>query len=470
MDRLVKPDVKELSIEFKRNEKCFATFRLTNLMHTMTVAVSLTTTNPSLLSFTNPLSTIPPLSTSSFTLLLSKPSSQPPLSSPLDTILVKSTVLPVGKANQDELRRMFLKSGPRILKDAIIPISFLGPHVVEFLLTPAPRKLDISFLLAKAISGCDESQLSLLLRSAAKCGNSYFASVVIDAGANVNHRDSNKLSVMALAVQSGNADLIEILIDSGYLIDNSVDWLLHEAAGMDRVDLLEVLCFSCLEIDLNSADKNGRTALHVAAIYGHLEVLRFLLSVGSDPDVADCKGWTPLHCASAEGHMKAVELLLDCSRYVKYAVTKDGQTAYALAVKKGNSELYDMLHLGDVWHRAATKGDVDALKSCLAEGVEVNGKDQNGWTPLHRAAFKGRIESVKLLLSYGAKVNVVDDYGYTPLHRAVEAGHVKVAMALVGHGAKENMKGLNCVVPMHSESFKKHLSLVSPLCEKKERA
>ncbi|KAL1832888.1 hypothetical protein ACET3Z_002539 [Daucus carota] len=470
MDRLVKPDVKEVNIIFNRNQKCFATFKLSNLMHTMTVAVSLTTTNPSLLSFTNPLSIIPPLSTMCFTLMLSKPSAQPPLSSPLDTILVKSSVLPIGKASQEELRRMFLKSGSQIFKDAIIPISFVGPHVVEFLLTPAPRKLDISFLLEKAISACDESQLSLLLRAAARCGNSYFASVLIKAGADVNNRDSSKLSVMALAAESGNADLIEILIDSGYLIDNSADWLLHEAAAKDRVDLLEVLCLSCLDIDLNSADFNGRTALHVAAIYGHVEALRFLVSVGSDPDVVDCNGWTPLHCASAEGHIKAVELLLDCSRYVKYAVTKDGHTAYALAVKKGYSKLYDMLHLGDVLHKAATTDDVEELKSGLARGAEVNGKDQNGWTPLHRAAFKGRIKSVKLLLSHGAKTNVVDDHGYTPLHRAVEAGHVNVAMTLIGHGAKPNMKGLKGVVPLHLECYKKHLSLVSPLGGEKERA
>ncbi|QHO44609.1 uncharacterized protein DS421_6g172200 [Arachis hypogaea] len=47
MDRLVKPDVKEVEMIFeKTDEKCSATFRLTNLMHAMAVAVSLTTTNP----------------------------------------------------------------------------------------------------------------------------------------------------------------------------------------------------------------------------------------------------------------------------------------------------------------------------------------------------------------------------------------------------------------------------------------
>ncbi|XP_070013515.1 protein VAPYRIN-LIKE-like [Nicotiana sylvestris] len=106
----------------------------------------------------------------------------------------------------------------------------------------------------------------------------------------------------------------------------------------------------------------------------------------------------------------------------------------------GNAELYDILQLGDTLHRAAREGDVVDIKKCIAEGANVNGKDQNGWTPLHRAAFKGRIEGVKVLVKHGAKLDVVDKCGYTPLHLAVEAGQKDVAMYLVAQGAKANLK------------------------------
>nr|GLL17871.1 ankyrin repeat domain-containing protein 65-like [Ipomoea trifida] len=49
-----------------------------------------------------------------------------------------------------------------------------------------------------------------------------------------------------------------------------------------------------------------------------------------------------------------------------------------------------------------------AVKECLAEGANVNGRDQSGWTALHRAAFKGRIECVQVLVSHGAEVDAVD--------------------------------------------------------------
>ncbi|XP_034690221.1 ankyrin repeat domain-containing protein 65-like [Vitis riparia] len=472
MDRLVKPDVKEVEIIFKRGQKCNTTFRLTNLMHTMSVAVSLTTTNPSLFSFPQPFSILPPLSSSPFTLLLSQPSDHPPLSSPNDTLLVRTAMLPTGKAHQDDLRRLFSKPGPHVFKDAAIPIFLVGPHVVDFLLLPHPKTLEIAFLLSKAISGCNGSQLTSLLRSAVVAGNADLVEALIDAGGDVNSKDSDGRSMMGLAIRGGNIDVIRLLIISDCRIDNPVDLVLHEAAAINRVDLMEVLCKGYAEIGVNSADSDGRSPLHVAAAHGHVEVLRFCLSAGGTSDAVDCNGWTPLHCAAAEGHGEAAEFLLESSWYMKYVVNKEGKTAFDLAIEKGhgNGHLLDLLRLGDVLQRAARVDDVHGMKSCLAEGATVNGRDQNGWTPLHRAAFKGRLESVKLLLSHGAQVDLVDDAGYTPLHCAVETGHVQVALCLIAHGARATVKSLKGVASFNFDCFKNHPSLVLPVHREKEQA
>ncbi|KAJ6732960.1 hypothetical protein OIU74_004832 [Salix koriyanagi] len=122
MDRLVKADVKEVEIAYERSQNGSATFRITNLMHTMSVAISLSITNPSVFSFSQPFSTIPPLSSSSYTVVLSD---QPPLSASADAITVKSSMLPTGKAHQDELRRLFSRPGPHVFRDATIPV-YLG--------------------------------------------------------------------------------------------------------------------------------------------------------------------------------------------------------------------------------------------------------------------------------------------------------------------------------------------------------
>lgn len=471
MDRLVKPDFQELYLAFSRGQKCSATFQLRNLMHTMPVAISLTTTNSSVFFFSQPFSIIPPLSTSSFTLSLSQSLNQPPLGSPLDTILVRSSMLPTGKAHQEDLRRLFSKPGPHIFKDATIPIAFVGTHVVESLiLSPSPKSLEVAFLLSKAIDWCDRSQLNSLLRTASKYGNSYFVSSLIDAGADINSRDIERQSAMSLAVKSGDINTVRVLIESGYAIDNSVDRFLHDAATMNRLDLIEILCLGYVDIDMNSVDSKGRTALHRAAMQGNLEVLRFLVSVGSDADASDEKGWTPLHYAALDGHVEAVQLLLDYTTFAKYALTREGKTPYDLAEDNNHSDLYDVLHFSDELHRAARLDDVQEIKNSLSHRANVNSRDQNGWTPLHRAAFKGRIESVKLLLSHGAQIDSVDNIGYTPLHLAVEGGHAQVALYLVANGATSNLKSLETVISQDPNGFKNHPPLVNQLYQEKEIA
>uniref|UniRef100_A0A2N9IHY9 MSP domain-containing protein n=1 Tax=Fagus sylvatica TaxID=28930 RepID=A0A2N9IHY9_FAGSY len=448
MDRLVKPDLKEVNLAFKKGQECTTTFRLTNLMHTMAVAVSLTTTNPSVYSFNQAFTVIPPLSSLSYTLLLSQPSDRPPLSSPPDIITVRSSILLIGKAQPDYLRRLFSKPGPHVFRDATIPINFVGPQVIDFLIYHHSQIPEIGFFWKKAISECTGIQLTSLLRPAILY---------------------NRRSMITLAIRAGDLDILKVLIASGCKIDNSVDRILHEAAATDRVDLMEVLFKLFGDSDVNSVDLDGRTPIHVAAVRGFVEVIRFCVSVGGKADVSDRNGWIPLHYAAAEGHLQAVEYLLECCN-VKYVVNNDGKTAFALAVENGHFHLLDLLHLGDVLHRAARVDDIHGMKTCLAEGANVNGRDQNGWTPLHRAAFKGRIESVKLLLNHGAQVDVVDDAGYTPLHCAIERGHVQVALLLISHGAKANVKSLKGVIPLNFDHFKNHPTVVHPLCHEKERA
>lgn len=50
-------------------------------------------------------------------------------------------------------------------------------------------------------------------------------------------------------------------------------------------------------LDVNAADRRGRTALHGAALQGYNEVVRYLASVGARLDVEDGSGYTPLDTA-----------------------------------------------------------------------------------------------------------------------------------------------------------------------------
>ncbi|KAJ7684043.1 ankyrin repeat-containing domain protein [Mycena rosella] len=62
---------------------------------------------------------------------------------------------------------------------------------------------------------------------------------------------------------------------------------------------------------LDWSNVHGRTALHIAALKGHEELVRMLCDLGADVDLSDNKGNTPLHYASSWGHIPVVQLLIE---------------------------------------------------------------------------------------------------------------------------------------------------------------
>lgn len=89
---------------------------------------------------------------------------------------------------------------------------------------------------------------------------------------------------------------------------------------------------------------------------------------------------------------------------------------------------------------AAGKGDILRVNELLAEGADVNAKNNYGVTALMGASFEGRVETVKALLAEGADVNVKDKKGITALMFTSGFGHVEIVKALMDKGADVNAK------------------------------
>ncbi|XP_072013728.1 uncharacterized protein [Amphiura filiformis] len=95
-------------------------------------------------------------------------------------------------------------------------------------------------------------------------------------------------------------------------------------------------------------------------------------------------------------------------------------------------------------HRAAIQGDVQAAKSLIKQGADVNVQDFACWSPLHEACNHGSYDVAKQLLKAGAYVNILGLEDDTPLHDAAINGHVKLVELLLKHGAdplQVNKKG-----------------------------
>jgi ankyrin repeat protein len=81
-------------------------------------------------------------------------------------------------------------------------------------------------------------------------------------------------------------------------------------------------------------------------------------------------------------------------------------------------------------------GDIEAITQHLADGVDINAKDDWGqFTPLHYAETKNIAE---LLITNGAQANATARHGSTPLASAVKRGHKEVVELLIAVGADLN--------------------------------
>ena len=149
--------------------------------------------------------------------------------------------------------------------------------------------------------------------------------------------------------------------------------------------------------DVNSAQGDGTTALHWAALKGNVELAKMLLYAGANPrSTTRLGGYTPLLMASRNGDAAMIEALLSNGGDVKDKTTT-GVTPLMFA---------------------AASGHADAVKVLLDKGADVNAKENaKGETALTFAAADGRADVIRLLTSSGANVKVttkvVDLTAYT---------------------------------------------------------
>ena len=89
---------------------------------------------------------------------------------------------------------------------------------------------------------------------------------------------------------------------------------------------------------------------------------------------------------------------------------------------------------------SAAIGNVEAVRSALEEGADVNAKSKYESTPLHYAALGGYKNIAQLLLNNGADINEKSNNGSTPLHYAARTDHEIFTLFLLVNGADVHAK------------------------------
>ena len=89
---------------------------------------------------------------------------------------------------------------------------------------------------------------------------------------------------------------------------------------------------------------------------------------------------------------------------------------------------------------AVRQGNLDAVKSWLANGGQVNAVQADGATALHWAVYAEREGIVDILIDAGADVTIANRAGVTPLILAAENGNAGIMRSLINTGADPNQR------------------------------
>ena len=160
----------------------------------------------------------------------------------------------------------------------------------------------------------------------------------------INQKADNGFNAIHYAAYKGTIKLISLLIDykANYLITNDHGLsILHIAAQSNNVNILAYL-HEYHNFSYSSTDKAGATSLHWAAYSGSIDALEFLYVNGVDINAKDKDGSTPLHLAVIAGKKNIILKLLkfNCSTNIK---DKNQMTVKEIALKRGDTYISDYI-------------------------------------------------------------------------------------------------------------------------------
>lgn len=221
------------------------------------------------------------------------------------------------------------------------------------------------------------------------------------------------------------------------------------------------------------------------------------------------KLYNAIYCSRGKKHECASPDAVPTEKSLKSLDSSCSNTDAAEVAEEGEAENHDKKNTIErsselTWFDAVKEQQVERVKEFITKGVNVNDKDELGWSALHIAAWNNYADICDLLLTSGADVNLVgpgsssplslaaqrghtaiikqllqahcdvaqtanidDSINVTALHLAAQHGHSQVVCLLIEAGAIVNatmtVRGINGITPLHLAVQNEHLDVMDIL-------
>ena len=221
-------------------------------------------------------------------------------------------------------------------------------------------------VLALLLPGCRQPRdVDLELALSAGAGDVAEVKRLLSRGADPNRYDFRTLSPLHAAAAAGHLKVAEILVAAGARVDGGNPTALQYAASEDHLAVAEYLIDKGADPTrgLSGAARKGHLGmvrllvarggqlrdvddaggpLAIAAAYGQVDVVEWLISEGMSVNIVDRDGYSPLHSAAWTGNLAVVRLLIGAGGDVNRK-TSDGHTPLSLAEKNGHGDVAQYL-------------------------------------------------------------------------------------------------------------------------------
>ncbi len=247
---------------------------------------------------------------------------------------------------------------------------------------------------------CQDKYDSTPLHEASRHGKIEAIDTLLGLGIDTSIKDNDGNSAIDVALQYGETEATSLLTGKDPINEGRATGLADESkrpvwalAKAGRLDLM-VRAKTAGIIDLSQREtRTNMNALHFAALYGHTDILNYLLQSEAIPvnDLNHHKH-TPLHMAAISNNVNATRALLNQRGAEPDRKDRWGDTPLSIATYRMHYHVAVLLveahadldakfvgrHLQTLFFEAVELNSVGAVRVLIDKGVDVVGRNEEG--------------------------------------------------------------------------------------------